>query len=71
MKKFLFLALAAILLAGCSNESEELKVKNEEFAGAVYDLIGRRVSNSQFSTLNSQLFVTCRAPPQISDLREG
>ena len=35
--------------------NEELRVKNEEFAGAVYDLIGRRVSNSQFSTLNSQL----------------
>lgn len=34
--------------------NEELRVKNEESAGAIYDLSGRIV-NSQLSTLNSQL----------------
>jgi hypothetical protein len=34
--------------------SEELRVKNEESANAVYDLSGRRI-NSQFSIFNSQL----------------
>ena len=34
--------------------NEELRVKNEKSAGAVYDLSGRRIS-SQFSVLNSQL----------------
>ena len=33
--------------------NEELRVKNEESVGAVYDLSGRKV-NSQLSTLNSQ-----------------
>ena len=35
--------------------SEELRVNNEAFSGAVYDLSGRRIPNSQFSILNSQL----------------
>ena len=35
--------------------NEELRVKNEESATAVYDLSGRRMFNSQFSILNSQL----------------
>ena len=34
--------------------NEELRVKNEEFAGAVYDISGRRI-NSQFIIHNSQL----------------
>ena len=34
--------------------SEELRVKNEESANAVYDLSGRKI-NSQFSIFNSQL----------------
>ena len=34
--------------------SEELRVKNEESANAIYDLSGRKI-NSQFSILNSQL----------------
>jgi len=34
--------------------NEELRVKNEKFANAVYDLSGRKI-NSQFSIFNSQL----------------
>jgi hypothetical protein len=35
--------------------SEELRMKSEKFATAVYDLSGRRMFNSQSSILNSQL----------------
>ena len=35
--------------------NEELRMKNEEFAAAVYDLAGRKVANSQFTIQNSKL----------------
>ena len=35
--------------------SEELRVKSEESVGAIYDLSGRKIANSQFSIFNSQL----------------
>ena len=39
---------------GETSLNEELRVKNEEFAAAMYDLSGRKI-NSQCSMLNSQL----------------
>ncbi len=35
--------------------NEELRMKNEEYAAAVYDLAGRKVANSQFTIQNSKL----------------
>ena len=46
--------ICGLMLEDETSLSEELRVKSEESANAVYDLSGRRI-NSQFSILNSQL----------------